>query len=54
MRWNPEDHVSQETKAAIKQAGEEIAAAAKCHCAEPHYTPMWWCPVHGEVVVPMD
>jgi len=27
---------------------------AKCTCAEPHHTPMWWCQEHGEVVVPMD
>lgn len=26
----------------------------KCHCAEPHHLPVWYCPVHGEVVVPMD
>lgn len=26
----------------------------KCHCAEPHYLPAWHCPVHGDVVVPMD
>lgn len=27
---------------------------AKCTCAQPHYTPLWWCAVHGEVTVPMD
>ena len=27
---------------------------AKCTCAQPHYTPLWWCDVHGEVIVPMD
>ena len=26
----------------------------ECTCAKPHYTPMWWCAEHGEVVVPMD
>jgi hypothetical protein len=26
----------------------------KCHCEQPHLTPMWWCSVHGEVVVSMD
>jgi hypothetical protein len=26
----------------------------KCTCAQPHYTPLWYCPAHGEVVVPMD
>jgi hypothetical protein len=27
---------------------------AKCTCSQPHHTPMWYCAVHGEVVVPMD
>lgn len=26
----------------------------KCNCAKLHYTPAWHCPVHGDVVVPMD
>lgn len=25
-----------------------------CHCEKPHHLPVWHCPVHGEVVVPMD
>jgi hypothetical protein len=25
-----------------------------CHCRQPHHLPIWWCPVHGEVTVPMD
>lgn len=25
-----------------------------CHCSQPHHLPVWHCPVHGEVVVPMD
>jgi hypothetical protein len=28
--------------------------AKGCHCRQPHHLPVWWCPVHGEVVVPMD
>jgi len=27
---------------------------AKCTCAQPHHTPVWWCEEHGEVAVPMD
>lgn len=30
------------------------AGVIKCSCEKPHYLPVWWCPVHGEVVVPMD
>lgn len=25
-----------------------------CHCEKPHHLPAWHCPVHGDVVVPMD
>lgn len=25
-----------------------------CHCEELHSLPVWHCPVHGEVIVPMD
>jgi len=25
-----------------------------CHCEKPHHLPVWHCPVHGKVVVPMD
>lgn len=27
---------------------------AKCTCSLPHHLPVWWCAVHGEVVVSMD
>lgn len=25
-----------------------------CTCDRPHHLPVWFCRVHGEVVVPMD
>ena len=36
---------------------EDLAAqdfGAKCNCEQEHYLPAWHCPVHGEVIVPMD
>lgn len=33
---------------------EERKTPDSCHCAQPHHLPVWWCPVHGEVTVPMD
>lgn len=31
-----------------------IEFGAKCNCEHPHHLPAWCCPVHGEVIVPMD
>lgn len=32
----------------------EIDELQGCHCQKPHHLPAWYCPVHGDVVVPMD
>lgn len=29
-------------------------ARAECVCEKEHHLPAWRCPVHGDVVVPMD
>lgn len=53
------DHVK---RIAILERGEALQEArakkklsgSKCSCDQPHYTPLWWCEEHGDVVVPMD
>ena len=34
--------------------GDHAKFGAKCSCEQPHHLPVWHCPLHGEVVVPMD
>lgn len=51
--------VSRYTKHGItcNKCGRDASAVefgAKCTCEQPHRTPMWYCAVHGEVVVSMD
>lgn len=40
--------------AACGHMGRSEDFGAKCSCSEPHYLPLWYCAVHGEVLVPMD
>jgi len=34
--------------------GRPIDFGAKCSCENSHPLPVWYCELHGEVVVPMD
>jgi ribosomal protein L37AE/L43A len=53
------DRVERYTKHAVDclNCGHSASATefgAKCICEQPHHLPVWRCPVHGEVIVPMD
>lgn len=37
-----------------KYMGRAQDFGAKCNCGEPHHLPVWYCPVHGDVNVPID
>lgn len=39
---------------AIRIREEKNIGLDNCTCALPHHLPIWWCQIHGEVVVAMD
>ena len=54
MMDNEHPNVASGLFAREQETKQEQERKPKCTCEQPHYTPMWWCAVHGEVVVPMD